>query len=130
MNWLSDEESVVKPDRYAVDFRGSTSIVCFASPAFRCLMTSLSMEGSQQAPSIAGSQQGVMNDSVVVYECMFGSPAAGMLLETLIASGIRQVIMVGDAGSLTGDCKIGDILLPTWGIREEGTSFHYLVANE
>lgn len=130
MKWLSDEESVVKPNQYAVDFHASTSIVCFASPAFRCLMNSLSMEGSQQAPSIAGSQQGVMNDSFVVYECMFGSPAAGMLMETLIASGIRQVIMVGDAGSLTGDCKIGDILLPTWGIREEGTSFHYLAANE
>ncbi len=130
MNWLPDQESVVKPDQFAVDLSATTAIMCFAPSAFKCLMNSLNMEGSQQAPSIAGSQQGLMNDSVVVYECMFGSPAAGMHMEALIASGIRRVIMVGDAGSLTGDCRIGDILLPTWGIREEGTSFHYLAANK
>lgn len=49
-----------------------------------------------------------------------------MLLECLIATGLQNVVMMGEAGSITPTCTIGDIFLPTWGLREEGTSYHYL----
>jgi len=56
----------------------------------------------------------------------WGAPAAAAGLEALIATGGRLFIAVGRAGSLSPKLRVGDILIPTWGIREEGTSYHYL----
>lgn len=33
---------------------------------------------------------------------------------------------MGEAGSISKDIKIGDVVVPTWGLREEGVSYHYL----
>lgn len=54
-----------------------------------------------------------------------GAPFAVMTLEKLIALGVSQCIMLGWCGSLLPSLQIGDIVLPTWAISEEGTSPHY-----
>ncbi len=56
----------------------------------------------------------------------FGAPAATAALEVLIAGGGKTFIMVGEAGAINPVLRIGDILVPTWGLREEGTSYHYM----
>jgi len=58
-----------------------------------------------------------------------GAPASVMALELLIAAGAKKIIVIGAAGSMHPDVRIGDIFLPTWGIREEGTSYHYMPPN-
>jgi len=60
----------------------------------------------------------------------FGAPAAAMLLEILIASGVRGILFLGEAGSISRSARIGDVVLPEWAIREEGTSYHYLPPEE
>ncbi len=55
-----------------------------------------------------------------------GAPIAAMLLEQLIALGARQFIYLGFCGALNPAYRIGDCFVPTTGIREEGTSYHYL----
>jgi len=54
-----------------------------------------------------------------------GAPASILVLEILVAGGVRRVAVLGYAGSLNPRLRIADILLPTWGVREEGTSYHY-----
>lgn len=54
-----------------------------------------------------------------------GAPFAVITLEKLIALGISQCILLGWCGSLLPSLQIGDIVLPTWAISEEGTSAHY-----
>jgi uridine phosphorylase len=54
-----------------------------------------------------------------------GAPMAVMTLEKLIALGAGKVIVYGWCGSLSPELRTGDILLPTWGFSEEGTSGHY-----
>jgi uridine phosphorylase len=54
-----------------------------------------------------------------------GAPFAAMTLEKLIALGISQCIMFGWCGSLLPSLQIGDVVLPTLAISEEGTSAHY-----
>ena len=54
-----------------------------------------------------------------------GAPYAVMLLENLIAWGARRFLFVGWCGAISGRVKIGDIILPTAGYRDEGTSKHY-----
>ena len=56
-----------------------------------------------------------------------GAPFAVMTLEKLIALGISQCIVLGWCGSLLPSLQIGDVVLPTWAISEEGTSPHYPV---
>jgi len=34
--------------------------------------------------------------------------------------------VVGEAGAIKEGVTIGDVILPTWGLREEGTSYHYM----
>jgi len=54
-----------------------------------------------------------------------GAPAAVMALERCAAQGVRHVVVVGVAGSLRPEVKIGDFLLPTSAKSEEGTSAFY-----
>ena len=57
-----------------------------------------------------------------------GAPHAAMGLEKLIALGVRRVLMMGWCGSLQPSLKIGDLVIPTHAIPEEGTSPHYPTA--
>lgn len=54
-----------------------------------------------------------------------GAPYAVILLETLIAWGVRKVIVTGWCGAISPDINIGDILVPNGAIADEGTSKHY-----
>jgi uridine phosphorylase len=55
-----------------------------------------------------------------------GSPLAAYLLEEMIAMGARKFIACGGAGVLDPSLAVGDVLVPTAAIRDEGTSYHYL----
>jgi uridine phosphorylase len=55
-----------------------------------------------------------------------GAPAAAVILEGLIAFGIRRFISIGTAGTLQPDIAIGDLVVCERAIRDEGTSHHYL----
>ncbi|MBA3017696.1 MAG: nucleoside phosphorylase [Proteobacteria bacterium] len=78
----------------------------------RLLMSKVYVEDSgKQGLSVAGP--------------FIGAPYAVMLLETLIAWGARKVIFLGMCGAISPEIKIGDIVVPTDSIIDEGTSKHY-----
>lgn len=58
---------------------------------------------------------------------MLGAPQAVLVLEKAMALGVRRVIAFGWCGSLQPHVAIGDVILPTEGYSEEGTSAHYPV---
>lgn len=55
-----------------------------------------------------------------------GAPAAAVMLEELIAFGVRRFVSVGTAGSLRDDLPPGSLVLCDSALRDEGTSYHYL----
>jgi len=56
-----------------------------------------------------------------------GSPSAGIIMHCLsFLDNIKCVIMLGMCGGIDDDVNIGDIIIPTASIRDEGTSKHYL----
>lgn len=55
-----------------------------------------------------------------------GAPAVVLLMEELIAFGVRKFLSIGETGSLRKDLKVGSIVVCDKAIREEGTSYHYL----
>lgn len=54
-----------------------------------------------------------------------GAPYATMVLENLIAWGARKILFLGWCGSISKKLKIGDIIVPSAAIIDEGTSRHY-----
>ena len=54
-----------------------------------------------------------------------GAPYATMLLETLVAWGAEKIMFFGWCGAISRDVKVGDIIIPTGAIIDEGTSKHY-----
>jgi purine-nucleoside phosphorylase len=54
-----------------------------------------------------------------------GAPYATMMLETLIAWGARRILFLGWCGAISKEVKIGDLVLPTSAIADEGTSRNY-----
>ena len=56
-----------------------------------------------------------------------GSPMAVLAFEKLIALGAGRIIVFGWCGSLISEISVGDVLLPTWAVSDEGTSKHYPV---
>ncbi|MEZ4525932.1 MAG: nucleoside phosphorylase [Desulfobacterales bacterium] len=68
-------------------------------------------------------------DSPAPYYSLTGpvisSPYAVMLMEPLIAYGAREILFFGWCGSISPNAEIGDIIVPSGAIIEEGTSLHY-----
>ena len=54
-----------------------------------------------------------------------GAPYGAMLLESLIARGAKKILVVGWCGAVTDELTVGDIVLPSSAIVDEGTSRNY-----
>lgn len=58
---------------------------------------------------------------------MLGAPQAVLAFEKMIALGVGRVLALGWCGSIHPTVRIGDVVLPTGALAEEGTSRHYPV---
>ncbi len=55
-----------------------------------------------------------------------GSPSAGIITHCLsYVEHIKAVLMIGMCGGIDDSLEVGDIILPTASVRDEGTSRHY-----
>jgi len=66
----------------------------------------------------------------IVVQAPYGAPGTIMLLEELVAFGVRRIVLLGYCGAIQKGVSIGDVILPMEAIREEGTSYHYLPEGE
>jgi len=55
-----------------------------------------------------------------------GAPVAATVVEELIAHGTTAFINIGTAGGLQKDRRIGDLVVCSQAVRDEGVSHHYL----
>jgi purine-nucleoside phosphorylase len=55
----------------------------------------------------------------------YGSPAIADTVETLIALGVKDIILVGMCGGFSDKVNVGDVIIPNRILSEEGTSLHY-----
>lgn len=51
-----------------------------------------------------------------------GCPSAGIVVTELIELGIRRLVRVGSAGGLQPDVRVGDVVIATAAVRDEGAS--------
>jgi purine-nucleoside phosphorylase len=68
---------------------------------------------------------GRIRDLLAVAGPVLGAPAAAMVMETLIAWGVRKLLYYGWCGAIAPHVQIGDIVVPNAAVIDEGTSRHY-----
>jgi uridine phosphorylase len=61
---------------------------------------------------------------------LLGAPQGVIVMEKLIALGAKRIWVIGWCGSLQPNISIGDLIIPTAALSEEGTSSHYPVNNK
>ena len=54
------------------------------------------------------------------------APGAAATIEELHAMGCDKFVICGGAGALVKGSNVGEIILPTSAVRDEGTSYHYV----
>lgn len=65
------------------------------------------------------------NGDICLVQAPVGAPAAAILADLLIFSGVKYLVACGGCGVLQ-HLSSGMILLPTSALRDEGTSYHYV----
>jgi len=55
-----------------------------------------------------------------------GAPMAAGILEAAILCGGRHIVACGGAGAVAPGLDLGQIVVPSTAVRDEGTSYHYL----
>ncbi len=67
---------------------------------------------------------------LALYQSPVGAPACVGLFEEVSAHGVENILLVGCCGCLDNSIEDYSIIIPTSAIRDEGTSYHYLEAND
>jgi AMP nucleosidase len=76
-----------------------------------------------------GSAMGVVHSKtadVSIIDFSIGSPTAALIIEVLAVLEPTAVLLLGMCGGLHRSLKVGDFILPTAAIRDEGASRHFL----
>lgn len=76
-------------------------------------------------PIWVGEYQG---EELALAEAPVGAPAAAIVFDRMLMLGVDTVVATGSCGSLVPH-EVGDFLVPTKALRDEGTSYHYLPAS-
>ncbi len=61
-------------------------------------------------------------ESLTIQSTGMGGPSAAIVLEELIALGVRRAIRVGTCGALDGDLELGDLLIAREALAADGAS--------
>lgn len=76
-----------------------------------------------------GSAMGVVHskkNDVSIVDFSIGSPTAALIIELLSCVEPSAVLLLGMCGGLHRSLKVGDFILPTAAIRDEGASRHFM----
>jgi uridine phosphorylase len=126
-----DRAAVVEPHRVveAGADRAERAVLCFFSQVIDRLRTEgapvlFQLEAAHGVHPVYGYETG--GERIAVFHPGVGAALAGGFFEESMAHGCRRFMAVGTAGGLVPDLTIGHVIVPTFAIRDEGTSYHYL----
>ena len=123
-----DDDAVVKPVKGKRSLSPGSPVVLVGTSGDLNSLIRLMAFNSVHPQSLFNSRLYVQESdpsTAVFIGPIVGAPYAAMVLETLIAWGARQFIYLGWCGAVSPEVKIGDILIPTAALIDEGTSVHY-----
>lgn len=71
-----------------------------------------------------------LSASTVAVNSSFGGPSIAALAEELSSFGVREFILWGYCGGISGSSRIGDLYVALRALREDGISYHYIEDDE
>ncbi|MBA3010194.1 MAG: nucleoside phosphorylase [Proteobacteria bacterium] len=119
-----NNESIVPPlgARQARDI-GPCAVLVSTEPDIRYLRT---LPGKSETRSFfMGSLMTRQADGISIAGPYIGAPYGVMLLESLIAKGAQDILVLGWCGAISPDLNCGDLVIPAHAIVDEGTSCNY-----
>jgi len=125
---LSDEKVIIEPRKGRKELDVEDIVFLFFSPTDIAIAVELlgPFNPKKRRLNFARIYDiNLGNDRFSVAGPAMGAPIAVILMERLIALGAKSVICIGSCGSLQEDIRIGNYIIPTEAIIEEGTSQHY-----
>ncbi|MFQ5697717.1 MAG: nucleoside phosphorylase [Myxococcota bacterium] len=72
---------------------------------------------------VTGTQDGVQ---LTAASTGIGAPSTAILVEELAKTGVRTLIRVGNSGGLDPNLELGDLVITTGAVRDDGTSRSYV----
>ena len=81
------------------------------------------LASNREYRSLVGSYKGVR---VLAVSTGIGGASAGIAVEELSRLGVRNMIRIGSCGALQPQVKIGDLILVSGAVRDDGASKTYL----
>ncbi|PKR86326.1 nucleoside phosphorylase [Heyndrickxia camelliae] len=78
---------------------------------------------NREYKSVIGYYKGI---KVLILSTGIGSPSMGIAIEELKRVGVKCLIRIGSSGSLQPEVKLGDLIIATGAVRNEGTSDSYI----
>lgn len=110
------------------DGLGIRCIMAAGTPDFDCLHRLFNRSGRCHSRKLFMSRLhfGYEHTPSSLAGPFMGAPYAVILLESLIAWGISEVIFLGWCGAVSKDVTIGDIIIPDRSFMDDGTSKNYL----
>lgn len=122
-------DAIIQPRRGKNSPRlGPVAVLAAADPDVRLLRDALGFSADEGRPLHISRLYTTSdrNPHICLAGPMVGAPYAVMLAESLIAWGARQILFLGWCGAVSKPVEIGDVVLPTSALIDEGTSRHYL----
>ncbi len=116
------EESIVKPPPFK-GFSASKVIYVPVDSNSHIIKTSL-QERAKKEITFPMGQLFHLGDRIVLYGCV-GAPSAVLCLESLIAAGAQEIVILGLCGSLCRRARLFDVVSVVEALADEGTSSHY-----
>ncbi|MGB8953426.1 MAG: nucleoside phosphorylase [Candidatus Aminicenantales bacterium] len=116
------KESIVKPKPYK-DFRKKRVLYIPLDSFSRAVQKALLGKAAKEKSTGWGTLY-LLPDQVVLYQAV-GAPASVLILERLIASGVKEILLLGICGSLSPNRRIGTAASISRAYSNEGTSVHY-----
>lgn len=68
----------------------------------------------------------LLSSSTAAVNSFFGGPNVAALVEELSSFGVREFILWGYCGGISGSSRIGSLYIAGRALREDGISYHYL----
>ncbi|MEM7271925.1 MAG: nucleoside phosphorylase [Actinomycetota bacterium] len=66
-----------------------------------------------------------LSPSLGLIRLPIGAPVVAVIMEELAALGVQTIVGIGTAGALSAELDIGDVVVCSAAVRDEGTSYHY-----
>jgi len=124
----SDNDALINPqDGTPISGLGPTAVMVSSQADLQILFRRFRTKQEKASPLFNSRiyRPGITATGFSLVGPMIGSPYAVMVLEKMIAGGVKTVLFLGWCGAVSPDVKIGDIIVPSGAIIDEGTSRHY-----